>query len=167
MKKLLYFLFLFFALNTFSQKEANFWYFGFNAGLDFTDCNPVALNNGQLSTFEGCSTISNSSGNLLFYSDGTTVWNKNHDIMPGGTGLNGNSSSAQSALFVPNPEDSNIYYLFVVGNNNNPGFYYYTIDLSLNGGLGSVVGGAVDLNNGEISNWTERVTAIQSNKHTR
>ncbi|KGL63895.1 T9SS type B sorting domain-containing protein [Polaribacter sp. Hel1_85] len=167
MKKLTSFLILFitfFTLNTFSQKEANFWYFGFNAGLDFTDCNPIALNDGQLNTYEGCSTISNSSGDLLFYSDGTTVWDKNHAIMPGGTDLNGDSSSAQSALFVPNPENSNIYYLFVVSNFENPGFYYYTIDLSQNGGFGSVVNGPVDLNNGERFNWTERVTAIQSDK---
>ena len=164
MKNFLPLLFLFFALNVFSQKEANFWYFGFNAGLDFSNCNPVALENGKLSTFEGCSTISNSNGNLLFYSDGTTVWNKNHDVMPGGVGLRGDSSSAQSALFVPNPENSNIYYLFVVSNSRNPGFYYYTVDLSTNGGLGSVVDGPVDLNNGERDNWTERVTAIQSNK---
>lgn len=164
MKKIFPILILFFALNLFSQKEANFWYFGFNAGLDFTDCNPVALTDGQLNTFEGCSTISNSDGELRFYSDGTTVWDKNHDIMPGGTNLFGDSSSAQSALFVPNPEVSNIYYLFVVSNANNPGFYYYTIDLDENGGLGSVVAGPVDLNNGERANWTERVTAIQSDK---
>ncbi|MCL7753236.1 T9SS type B sorting domain-containing protein [Polaribacter sp. Z022] len=164
MKKLISFLLLFFALNVFSQKEANFWYFGFNAGLDFTDCNPVALENGELWTYEGCSTISSSTGELRFYSDGTTVWDKNHDVMPGGTGLRGNSSSAQSALFVPKPDDSNIYYLFVVGNSQNPGFFYYTIDLSQNGGLGSVVSGPIDLNNSERSNWTERVTAIQSNK---
>ena len=78
--------------------------------------------------------------------------------------MRGDSSSAQSALFVPKPESQNIYYLFVVGNSNNPGFYYYTIDLNENGGLGSVIAGPVDLNNGERSNWTERVTAIQSDK---
>lgn len=163
MKKLIQISIFFFCLNVFSQKEANFWYFGFNAGLDFSDCNPIALTDGQLNTFEGCSTISSSSGELRFYSDGITVWDKNHNIMPGGTGLLGDPSSAQSALFVPNPEDSNIYYLFVVSEADTPGFYYYTIDLSTNNGLGSVVSGPVDLNNGERSNWTERVTAIQSN----
>lgn len=164
MKKLLIVLSIFFSLSLFSQKEANFWYFGFNAGLDFSDCDPIALDDGQLSTFEGCSTISSSTGELRFYSDGTTVWDKNHDVMRGGSGLLGDSSSSQSALFVPNPEISYIYYLFVVSNSNNPGFYYYTIDLSENGGLGSVVSGPVDLNNGEAFNWTERVTAIQSDK---
>ncbi len=164
MKKLFSVLTFFLVLSLYSQKEANFWYFGFNAGLDFSDCNPIALEDGQLNTFEGCSTISSANGELRFYSDGTTVWDKNHNIMPGGTGLFGDPSSAQSALFVPNPEINNIYYLFVIGENRNPGFYYYTIDLSENGGLGSVIAGPVDLNNGERSNWTERVTAIQSDK---
>lgn len=163
MKKLLLIFILFFSVNSFSQKEANFWYFGFNAGLDFTDCDPVALEDGLLNTFEGCSTISSSAGELRFYSDGTTVWDKEHRVMPGGTGLLGDSSSTQSALFVPNPEIPNIYYLFVVSNSRNPGFYYYTIDLNENSGLGSVIAGPVDLNNGERENWTERVTAIQSN----
>ncbi|TXD48299.1 T9SS type B sorting domain-containing protein [Polaribacter sp. IC073] len=164
MKNILSFLLLFITLNVFSQKEANFWYFGNNAGLDFTGCNPLALANGKLNTDEGCSTISKSNGELLFYSDGTTVWNKDHNVMPGGSGLLGNSSSAQSALFVPNPINKNLYYLFVVGNSRNPGFFYYTIDLNTNAGLGSVIDGPVDLNNGNQRLWTERVTAIESNK---
>jgi hypothetical protein len=36
---------------------------------------------------EGCATISNSSGQLLFYTDGITVYNRNHQVMPNGTGL--------------------------------------------------------------------------------
>ncbi|QOD61621.1 T9SS type B sorting domain-containing protein [Polaribacter haliotis] len=164
MKKFFPLFLIFIALNTFSQKEANFWYFGFNAGLDFTDCDPKAIDNGKLNTFEGCSTISNSSGELLFYSDGITVWDKNHDIMPGGTGLRGNPSSAQSALFVPHPTDKDLYYLFVVGGQGDAGFFYYTIDITQNGGLGSVITGPVDLSDGNSSDWTERVTAIQSSK---
>jgi len=50
-----------------AQGEANIWYFGQNAGIDFNSGSPVALTNGQLVTDEGCATISNSSGQLLFY----------------------------------------------------------------------------------------------------
>jgi hypothetical protein len=74
----------------FSQGEANIWYFGENAGLDFNSGSPVALTNGQLVTDEGCATISNSSGQLLFYTDGITIYNKNHVVMINGTGLMGN-----------------------------------------------------------------------------
>jgi len=65
----------------YSQKEANIWYFGENAGLDFNSGVPVALLDGQLNTREGCATISDKNGNLLFYTDGITVWNRSHKIM--------------------------------------------------------------------------------------
>ena len=61
-----------------SGKEGNIWYFGEYAGLDFNSGSPVALTNGQLNTNEGCATISDNNGNLLFYTDGMTVYNKSH-----------------------------------------------------------------------------------------
>ena len=103
MKKLLTFIFILNSLIIFAQGEANIWYFGENAGLDFNSGSPIPLTNGQLNTFEGCSSFSDSSGNLLFYSDGTTVWTKDHTIMLGGTGLKGDPSSTQSAMIIPKP----------------------------------------------------------------
>ena len=82
MKKTLILSFLFCLNLVFSQGEANIWYFGGNAGLDFNSGSPVALTGSQMSTEEGCSTISNSSGQLLFYTDGITVWDRNHNIIP-------------------------------------------------------------------------------------
>lgn len=76
---------------TFAQGEANIWYFGSQAGLDFSNGSPVALTDGQLNTDEGCATLSNAAGQLLFYTDGVTVYNKNHQIMLNGTGLMGKS----------------------------------------------------------------------------
>ena len=96
----------------FSQGEANIWYFGQNAGLDFNSGSPVALTNGQLGTYEGCATISSSSGELLFYTDGITVYNKNHSIMVNGIGLMGHPSSTQSATIVQKPGSSNLFYIF-------------------------------------------------------
>lgn len=123
-----------------AQKEANIWYFGNYAGLDFNSGVPVALTNGKLWTVEGCATISDSNGNLLFYSDGTTVWNKNHQIMLNGTGLKGHISSSHSALIVPLPNSSNIYYIFTVDQYGDPnGFRYSKIDMQLDGGLGGIV----------------------------
>lgn len=122
-----------------AQKEANIWYFGEYAGLDFNSGNPVALLNGQLNTLEGCATISDKDGSLLFYTDGITVWDKNHNIMPNGTGLLGNSSSVSSGLVVPNNSNANIYYLFTNDfEGYSYGFRFSVIDLSLNGGLGDV-----------------------------
>ncbi|RRO20141.1 T9SS type B sorting domain-containing protein [Flavobacteriaceae bacterium 14752] len=115
----LLFLFILFPILTFSQGEANNWYFGNNAGISFNTSPPTVLNDGQLSTNEGCSSISNASGELLFYTDGRTIWNANHQIMNnanyfGGTGLNGDPSSTSSGLIVPHPTDEDLYFVFTV-----------------------------------------------------
>ncbi len=145
MKKLLALLLLFIGIQTFSQKQANIWYFGQGAGVDFNFSPPRALTDGILYTLEGCSTFSNSDGELLFYSDGTTVYDKNHNIMNytngnPGNNLLGNSSAAQSGMIIPKPLNNDIYYLFTVTDNNSTtGFNVYTIDMSLNGGNGQLI----------------------------
>lgn len=122
-----------------AQGEANIWYFGQNAGIDFNSGTPVALTNGQLITDEGCATISNSSGQLLFYTDGITVYNKNHAIMINGTGLMGHPSSTQSATIIPKPGSNNLYYIFTTDNEHDPnGFRYSIVDMNLDGGNGAV-----------------------------
>jgi len=127
------------SFSSYSQGEAAIWYFGANAGLDFNSGAPVVLSNGQLNTSEGCSTISNPNGELLFYSDGITVWDKNHNVMPNGTGLMGDPSSTQSAVIVPNPNDINFYYIFTVDlEAEEEGLRYSEVDMSLNNGLGEV-----------------------------
>ncbi|MDB4094501.1 PKD domain-containing protein, partial [Flavobacteriaceae bacterium] len=72
-----------------------------------------------INTAEGCSSISDFNGNLLFYSDGRNVWDKNHQIMPNanyraGSGLLGDPSSTSSALIVPRPGNPDHYYVFTV-----------------------------------------------------
>jgi gliding motility-associated-like protein len=104
----------------YSQQEASVWYFGQNAGLKFqTNGTVTPLSDGQLNTEEGCSSIADANGNLLFYTDGRTVWDRNHVQMPNGsfdlgTELFGDGSSTQSGIIVPKPGDPNIYYIFTV-----------------------------------------------------
>jgi WD40 repeat protein len=159
-KTLLLITFLSISFGTYAQGEANIWYFGYNAGLDFNSGVPVALTDGKLQTIEGCATISNSLGQLLFYTDGITVWNKNHQVMSNGTGLMGHSSSTQSAIIVPKPGNPSIYYLFTVTNTGNPdGLRYSEVDMSLNAGLGNVT------SNKNILLFTptcEKLTAVKS-----
>jgi gliding motility-associated-like protein len=171
MKNISLLLFVFFSLNLFSQKEANIWYFGENGGLDFNTSPPQAIGDGQLSTREGCSSFSDANGDLLFYSDGTTVYDKNHNIMTYSDGrlandLRGNSSSTQSGMIVPKPKSSTIFYLFTVDDNNgNNGFNYYTIDMT--DGIGKLIdedGDGVfyeDISSGLANSWTEKVTAVR------
>ncbi len=142
MKKLIAILFFINSIFCFAQKEASNWYFGNNAGITFNnDGSVTALTDGKLSTIEGCTSISDANGNLLFYTDGITVYNKNHAVME--SGLYGNPSSTQSAIIVPKPGDPNIYYIFTIDtkiNLNDPdfGFNYSIVDMTLNAGLGGV-----------------------------
>ena len=165
MRKLLGIFIFLFTITTYGQKEANFWYFGHKAGLDFSTTPPTAIT-GELDTFEGASTISDKQGNLLFYSDGTNVWSKNNQLMRYSNGspandLLGNPSSTQSALVIPKPSSSTIYYLFTVGTNRNRGLNYYTIDVSKNNGLGEIIDGPVDLSGTASNTWSEKVTAVE------
>lgn len=159
MKNSLIYLVLFVSLQTVhSQREAAIWYFGERAGLDFNSGVPIALTDGALSTQEGCSTISDANGNLLFYSNGVTVWNRNHQIMMNGTGLLGNDNSTQSALIVPRPQSPNIYYIFTV--DVEWGYYgmnYSEVDMNLDGGLGGIT---ALKNINLIAKSTEKVTAV-------
>lgn len=153
--KLLFILLFLFNLSVVkAQREAGIWYFGYEAGLDFNSGSPVALTDGKLITGEGCATISDFEGNLLFYTDGKTVWNAKHHIMPNGNGLLGHSSSTQSAIIIPNPTIPNIYYIFTVDEPNpsnaddnpltswddgvNDGLNYTEVNMNLAGGLGDV-----------------------------
>ena len=95
-----------------SQNQANIWYFGYNAGVDFNKPTPTPLLDGQINTEEGCAFIADANGDLLFYTDGTTVYNRIHKPLLNGTDLNGDISSTNSALIVQKPRDSDRYYLY-------------------------------------------------------
>ena len=159
MKKLAFcFLLLCFNLLT-AQKEAAIWYFGRNAGLDFNSGAPVLLTDGALDTREGCASISDPNGNLLFYTDGLTVWNRNHQPMPNGTGLNGDPSSTQAAIIIPKSDEPNIFYIFTVDDYGGPnGLQYSILDLNLDSGLGGITTQKNILLQAQVS---EKITAIQ------
>lgn len=133
-----------------AQKETNIWYFGQEAGLDFNKTPVQAITNSKMFAKGGSSSICNSKGRLLFYSDGYTVYDSTHNIMPNGRNIqfNQNWVATQSALIVPLPESNSIYYLFTnekapdtVLNYSRTFLCYSIIDMRLNGGRGDVVQG--------------------------
>ena len=162
MKKLFLLLFLSIPILSFGQLEAAWWFFGTNASVDFNSGGPVAAPAGSLSTFEGCSTISDPCGILQMYSDGTTIWDRMGNPMPNGTGLSGNSSSAQSAIIIPDLGVADRY--FVITISAFAGLNYSIVDMSLNGGLGDVIPGRRDIV--IQSNTQEKVTAALSDNGT-
>lgn len=144
-----------------AQNQANIWYFGWNAGLDFssveTSGKPTVLSDGALYTMEGCSVISDETGKLLFYTDGDTVWNRQHQLMPNGTGLHGNQSSTQAALIVPQPDSDRYFYIFTTDAQSRPnGLNYSIVDMYAAGGLGDVTTKNIQL----YIPTTEKLTAV-------
>ena len=149
-----------------SQKQGNIWYFGNQAGLDFNSGSPVALTNGAIydgpDQSEGTSVISDSSGALLFYTNGQKIWNRNHQIMPNGNGLFGNYSSTQAALIVPQPGSNRYFYVFTTDafqDTLRNGLRYSVVDICLDGGLGDVVRNKKNIK--LVDTVAEKLTAVR------
>lgn len=128
------------ATQMYGQKEASTWYYGFRAGLKFESTGVKALSNGATNFWLGhSSSISDENGNLLFYTNGDTVFNRQHRVMSNGSGLTGRGPAF--TVIVPNPSSNGIYYIFVADRgivSLNGEFSYSIVDLALNGGLGGV-----------------------------
>lgn len=128
-------LFIYF-LYCFLLSAQNVWYFGNGAGLDFSTGNARPLFDGKIFTLEGCASACDEKGKLLFYTDGITVWNRHHNIMENGTGLNGSQSSTQAALVVPQPGPKGNYFVFVMDEKaGKKGLTYSLIDISSGEGV--------------------------------
>lgn len=148
------------SLKGIAQKEGNTWYFGLNAGINFNTSPPTALTNGQTDSREGVATISDKyTGRLLFYTEGTTVWDSNQQVMPNGSGLLGDYSSTQSAIIVPNPGDSDKYYIFTTA--EYKGFRYSEVDMRLHGGAGDIIAATKNTLLLPENESTEKLTATR------
>jgi gliding motility-associated-like protein len=144
-----------------SQGEDNTWAFGKQAGISFNSGSPVSFSSAINGYGEGCASVSDASGQLLFYTEGTDVWDRNGNLMPNGSDLTSlpyimvnptspvspTSSSTQGALIVPVPYQQGKYYIFSLSSQPQEmgadagKLYYSLVDMSLNGGLGDIVAG--------------------------
>jgi len=133
----------FLAGKIFAQREFHNWYFGSNTGISFSNGTPEPLNSSMIESVEGISSISDAAGNLLFYSNGLKIWNRDHEVMPNSLGIQGGLSSSQGTLIIPIP-NSNKYYLFTVGAREDGvgDLRYNIIDMSLDNGKGDVEPGS-------------------------
>ncbi len=151
-----------------AQKQYYIWHFGDHAGLDFNYSPPKPIT-GSIKTSEGSSSMADPvTGQLLFYTDGVTVWNRNHVPMPGSiaTPLNGGSSSTQSALIVPKPGSSALYYIFTTMQMDDYSWggksytlRYSIVDMRLNNGYGDLI----SVNNILLDTSTEKLAAVGNN----
>ncbi len=130
----------------------NVWVFGNNVGLDFNSGSPVPIATGIVGYGEASASVCNAQGKLLFYTEGSEVWNRNHRRMPNGINLTGinsqtyiTSSTSQGALIVPMLDSPDKYYIFSLTAqeqvSNMGRLYYSVVDMSLNDGLGDIIPG--------------------------
>ena len=141
MKLLCFFgLLLFLPFLGFSQGEFNNWYFGNKAGVSFNTGMPVCISHQQYDLEgSGCSNISDSLGNILFYTNGQQVFNRNNIIMPNGwIWLDGGMSSIKQTIAFQKVSDPTKYYVFNAGDECNSGATYSEVDMNLDGGLGDI-----------------------------
>lgn len=137
------------------------WYFGNRAGLDFTSGAPVYMPGGQtnsLMTIEGSSGICDPTKNMVFYSDGYSLYDGNNVFVQNTLG---GTSSTQNSVCVPDPASPGTrFYLFTAnvdenGGGDKPGIgslgiHYYHIQKSA--GSISVLSGPVKVaNHDEVS----------------
>lgn len=159
---------IFFALSTlpsFAQQYNN-WYFGNKAAISF---NPIInqpipsaiLNSAMKATIadillssRAAASISDTAGQLLFYTNGQLVYNRNHQLMAGSIAPVADTNIRWSCIIVPHPANSNIYYIFsslsigltpLIGSDppaysySPYGYYYSIVDMSKDGGNGEVI----------------------------
>jgi len=125
-------LLLLLATSASAQLQDNHWILS-QTDVSFTSTTPAAnvVAGNPATDNYGLATISDDAGNLLFYTDGVKVWNKNHAVMTNGNALG--YSKAINIVIVPNP--SNKYQYYIVRSENfsclcggiTPSYYAYSI----------------------------------------
>jgi hypothetical protein len=120
-----------------AQNEQSKWYFGDHAALDFLNNGPTPIFNSVMFSYEGCASIADASGNLLFYTGGDTVFNSNHQVMANGGNILGGHDAVQSSLIIKDINAGHLYHLFTivpfVGS-----LAHSVVDMTLAAGTGSV-----------------------------
>lgn len=166
MKILTFFLPIFISIKCYSQNRTNVW----ELSIKFSTAPKCELryeNNYMdtlgvdrvMSFFNTNASICDTNGNLLFYTNGLTIGNRNYDTLQNAVDFNpGSQTSAdetvglgtcQGALILPDPGSFKRYYIFHVSGEsftfNNifqvqPFHLSYSIvDMDLDGGLGGII----------------------------
>ncbi len=168
MKRVLVILFLI-SINRYSnaQNRSNVWELSYNDTLAYPNCG-INFNSGKADTFTVYRTmaffntdasICDSNGNLLFYTNGVYISNKNNDTLFNSSNFDTGWATAyygseglgfdQGEFIIPFPEHQSDYYLFYITGEQiyRQGQYaiqplhlsYSVVDMNLDNGLGGVV----------------------------
>ncbi len=170
-----------------SQGISNLWLSGYDSGnnpywggsdINFISGFPDTISVNRPMSFLDCNAnISDSLGNLLFYTNGIYIANAANDTMMNGDSLNPSTYTfnatyglrvKQGNLILPLPGDSSKYYLFhetlffdqTINDERVSEIYYSIVDMNLDGGLGAVI-----QKNVVLLSDTLTIGAITSCKH--
>jgi len=142
-----------------AQGEMDNWFFGNRAGLNFSSGTPQVIAESAINSIEACASISDSIGNLLFYSEASEVFNRDHKVMLNGN-LNADGNNAtQGTGIVPMPGASDKYYVFSLrfSGNFRCALDYAIVDMSKDFNRGEVIEKDHFLRDG----ITEKLTFVQ------
>jgi gliding motility-associated-like protein len=146
------------------------WFFGNQAGLEFSGESATSITSGKLKTAEGVSVFTDSNGKLQFYTDGIAIYDRTGKIMkvinpksPSDTLLAGSKKSTQSVVIVQQPGCKTCeytYYVFTTQdiNDTTRTLSYSIVDMRLNKGNGAIT----ELNTPLFSPTTERLAAAKN-----
>jgi PKD repeat protein len=116
---LTFFISLFICFAGWTQNEAANWYLTENSGLYFTSNSVQVQNRPSIEHnlpveqyFGAPSTMSDSNGNLLFYVENNTVYNRFHQEMLNGNLRNDEESSVGKSIIIPYPGNPFLFYVF-------------------------------------------------------
>lgn len=143
--------------DAFAENYGNIWHFGNQAGIDFKGCEARIILNSSINGFEGCASICDTSGNLLFYTNSDVVWNKSNNVMANGN-LISSSGTISQVLIVPQPGSLTTFYIITskIQAAGTLSLRYHVVDMTRNSGAGEVVS-----SNNVITTWnvTEQIAA--------
>ncbi len=135
-------LFLLLSTSLFAQNQANIWYFGDMAGLDFNSGIPVPTFEIPSGSGNANAVMCDTNGNFLFCFNARRILNRNGLLMPNGDDFIGDTRATLGALIVQKPGSDHLYYMFTVEFDDPEGpfigMHYSVVDMNLDGGLGDV-----------------------------
>ncbi len=153
----------------YAQFTNNNWCFGDSAGINFTP--PMSFfKSGSSFLRAGCSSISDSLGNLIFYgaSGNTTnshnglirmgkLFNRNHNKLFNGDTLVGGEWYHDMIILPKSVTDSTFYVIMAGVVVPDTGLFYCVVDMKLQGGLGQVVQKNVQIENHPVQDMLAAV----------
>ncbi|PBQ34447.1 hypothetical protein CNR22_22590 [Sphingobacteriaceae bacterium] len=138
-------LLLLISISSFAQLETSQWHFSNLTALNFNNNPPTPATSSMNPSQRCAASVADSAGNLLFYTNGVKIWNKNHVTMTNGAtvGPSSNIAASQAALIFP--KSGKKYYVVMSQYPflNQPGgpkpVTYCIVDMAAANGLGSVI----------------------------